>query len=41
MKNQITKIYKLLKEEDLDPILKQQLKKKKDILSNDKKVNKS
>lgn len=41
MKNQITKIDKLLKEEDLDPNLKAQLKKKKEILSNDKKVNKS
>ena len=40
MKNQITKIDKLLKEENLDPTLKAQLKKKKDILSNDKDVKK-
>lgn len=40
MKNQITKIDKLLKEEDLDPILKQQLKKKKDILLKDEIIRK-
>lgn len=40
MKNQITKIDKLLKEEDLDPNLKAQLKKKKDILLNSKDVKK-
>lgn len=40
MKNQITKIDKLLKEENLDQILKQQLKKKKDILLNSKDVKK-
>lgn len=40
MKNQITKIDKLLKEENLDLTLKAQLKKKKYILSNDKCIKK-
>ena len=40
MKNQITKIDKLLKDEYLDSTLKSQLKKKKYILSNDKDVKK-
>lgn len=40
MKNQITKIDKLLKDENLDPNLKAQLKKKKEILSKDKTVKK-
>ena len=40
MKNQITKIDKLLKDENLDPNLKAQLKKKKDILENKKDVKK-
>lgn len=40
MKNQITKIDKLLKEEDLDVKLKSDLKKKKDILLNKKDVKK-
>lgn len=40
MKNQITKIDKLLKEDDLNPRLKSDLKKKKDILLNQKDVKK-
>ena len=40
MKNQITKIEKLLKEEDLNPKLKADLKKKKDILLHNKDVKK-
>lgn len=40
MKNQITKIDKLLKEDDLDVKLKSDLKKKKDILLNKKDVKK-
>lgn len=40
MKNQITKIDKLLKQEDLDSKLIDQLKKKKEILSKDKTVKK-
>jgi hypothetical protein len=40
MKNQITKIDKLLKEEELNPKLKEQLKKKKDILEKGKDVKK-
>lgn len=40
MKNKITKINKLLKEEDLDPVLVKQLKNKKEILSKDKIVKK-
>ncbi len=40
MKNQIKQIDKLLKEDDLDPKLKESLKIKKEILSKDKTVKK-
>ena len=40
MKNQITKIDKLLKEDDLDVKFKSNLKNKKDILENKKDVKK-
>ncbi len=40
MKNQIKQIDKLLKEDDLDPKMKEDLKRKKELLSKDKKVEK-
>lgn len=40
MKNVVNKLDKILKDEETDPILKQQIAKKKEILTNNKTVKK-
>lgn len=40
MKNVINKLDKMLKDEETDPIIKQQIAKKKEILTNNKTVKK-
>lgn len=40
MKNILSKLNQIIKEENADPYLKDQLKKKREIIANDKKVKK-